>query len=298
MTEVGANTSERFTSPGLPMVSRRSFLRLASTLAALGYTAQEAGWLSDAFASEWQRPNDPSAPPPSEQSYLPILRVPPVTRNGAHVPIVAEMRHPMEPDHYIKSIQILNESDPIPSKGIFYLSPANGQAYLSVQARMHSGTSAVRVIAECTRHGRWTTSQPITIPEGGGGCATATEGGDDVLHDGSIRPPVIRIPELVERGTIRRGEIIHVQVKLKHPSRTGLALQGSTFVQTADPFYLKEMKVFYGDHLVSRYEMTPAISDSPFITFTLRVVEELTIRIVVTNSRGQQFETSQKVVFA
>ena len=297
MTEVGADKSERFTSPGLPMVSRRYFLRLASTLAALGCTTQEAGWLADAFASEWKRPNDPTAPPPSEQPYLPILRVPPVTRNGAHVPIVAEMRHPMEPDHYIKSIQILNESDPIPSKGIFYLSPANGQAYLSVQARMHSGASAVRIIAECTRHGRWTTSQPITIPEGGGGCATATEGGDSVPLDDAIRPPVIRIPELVERGKIRRGEIIHVQVKLKHPSRTGLALQGSTFVQTADPFYLKEMKVFYGDHMVSRYEMTPAISDSPFITFTLRVMEESTIRIVVTNSRSRQFEASQEVVF-
>ena len=296
MTEVGADKSERVTSPGLPMVSRRYFLRLASTLAALGCTTQEAGWLTDAYASELQPPNDPSAPLHADQP-LPILRIPLVTRNGAHVPIVAEMRHPMEPDHYIKSIQILNETDPTPSKGFFYLSPANGQAYLSVQARMRSGASAVRVIAECTRHGRWTTSQPITIPEGGGGCATATEGGDSVPLDDAIRPPVIRIPELVGRGKIRRGEIIHVQVKLKHPSRTGLALQGSTFVQTADPFYLKEMKVFYGDHLVSRYEMTPAISDSPFITFTLRVMEESTIRIVVTNSRSRQFEASQEVVF-
>ncbi len=279
-------------------MSRRGFLRLASTLAALGYTRQESGWPADAYASELQPPNDPSAPLHADQPLPILLRIPPVTRNGAHVPIVAEMRHPMEPDHYIKSLQILNESDPIPSKGIFYFSPANGQAYLSVQARMHSGTSAVRVIAECTRHGRWTTSQPITIPEGGGGCATAAEEGDSVPLDDAIRPPVIRIPELVERGKIRRGEIIHVQVKLKHPSRTGLALQGSTFVQTADPFYLKEMKVLYGDHLVSRYEMTPAISDSPFITFTLRVMEESTIRIVVTNSRGRQFETSQKVVLA
>lgn len=279
-------------------MSRRDFLRLASSLAALGYTIQEVGRLADAFASELPGSNDPSASTCRDQSYLPSLRVPPVTRNGAHVPIVAEMRHPMEPDHYIKSLQILNESDPIPSKGIFYFSPANGRAYLSVQARMHSGASAVRVIAECTRHGRWTTSQPITIPEGGGGCATAAEGGDNVLMDDAIRPPVIRIPELVERGKIRQGEIIHVQVKLKHPSRTGLALQGSAFVQTADPFYLKEMKVLYGDRLVSRYEMTPAISDSPFMTFTLRVMEESTVRIVVTNSRGQQFETSHKIVLA
>lgn len=298
MTEVGTNRSRWLTSPGLPTVSRRCFLRLASTLITVGCTKQEVGRLADAFTTEQQRPNDPRTLTPSEQLHLPLLRVPPLTRNGAHVPVVVEMHHPMEPDHYIKSIQILNERDPIPSKGIFHLSPTNGQAYLSVQARMHSGTSTVRVIAECTLHGRWATSQPITIPEGGGGCATATEGGDNLLHDDTIRPPVIRIPELVERGKIRRGEIIQVQMKLKHPSRTGLALQGATFLQTAEPFYVEEMKVFYGDHLVSRYEMTPAISDNPFITFTLRAMEESTIRIVVTNSRGQRFQTAQEVVFA
>lgn len=298
MTEVGANRSRWLTSPGLPMVSRRCLLRLALTLVTVGCAKPGISSLPHTFSSELQHPKDPSHLTPFEKLHLPILRVPTLTRNGAHVPVVVKMHHPMEPDHYIKSIQILNERDPIPSKGIFHLSPANGQAYLSVQARMHSGTSVVRVIAECTLHGRWAMSQPITIPEGGGGCATATEGGDSFPLDDAIRPPVIRIPELVERGKIRRGEIIQVQMKLKHPNRTGLTLQGVKFLQTAEPFYVKEMKVFYGDHLVSRYEMTPAISDNPFITFTLRAMEESTIRIVVTNNRNQQFQTAQEVVFA
>ncbi len=280
------------------MVSRRGFLHLVSTLVAIGYTTRKAGWPADASASERQRPNDQTVSSPADQSNLPILKVPPLTRNGAHVPIIVEMDHPMEPDHYIKSLQIVNESDPIPSKGTFNLSPANGRAYLSVQARMHSGTSAVRVITECTRHGRWTASQSITIPEGAGGCTNATEAGDDPLHDDTIRPPVIRIPEMVERGKVRRGEIIRVQIKLKHPSRTGLTLHGEKFLQTTEPFYVKDVKVFYADRLVSHYNMTSSISDNPFITCTLKPMEESAIRIVVTNSRGQQFEAAQKVVFA
>lgn len=87
-------------------------------------------------------------------------------------------------------------------------------------------------------------------------------------------------------------------MKLKHPNRTGLILRGSTFQQGDDPFYLKEMKVFYGNRLVSRYEMTPAISDNPFITFTLKALEESAIRIVLTNSRGQQFQATKDVVLA
>lgn len=87
-------------------------------------------------------------------------------------------------------------------------------------------------------------------------------------------------------------------MSIRHPSRTGLTHQGATFRQTGDPFYLKEMKVLYGDRLVSRYEMTPAISDNPFITFTLRASEQSAIRVVLTNSRGQQFQAAQEVVLA
>lgn len=297
MTEVSANRSGWLTSSGLRMVSRRTFLRLTSTLLTVWCAKIEAVRPAYALTSDLRRPADPTHPTSFEQLHLPILKVPSVTRNGAHVPVIVEMPHPMEPDHYIRSIQILNESDPIPSKGIFHLSPNNGQAYLSVQARMHSGTSAVMVIAECTLHGRWAMSQFITISEGGGGCATTTEGGDALPSDDAIDPPVIRIPELVERGKIRRGETIRVQMKVKHPNRTGLTLRGTTFRQTSDPFYLKEMNVFYGDRLVSRYEMTPAISDNPFITFRLRASEESPIRIVLTNSRGQQFEATQEVIF-
>ncbi len=280
------------------MVSRRAFLCLASTLITVWYTTLEVDRPAHALSSEPEHPADPSRLPPIQQAYPLILTVPSFTRNGASVPLVVEMRHPMEEDHYIRNLQILNETDPIPSKGILHLSPANGQAYLSVQARMNSGTSTVLAVAECTRHGRWTTSQSITIPEGEGGCATAAEGEDDLSSDDAIRPPVIRIPELVERGKISRGDIIRVQINVKHPSRTGLTRQGTRFLHTADPFYLKEMKVFYGDRLVSRYEMTPAISDNPFITFTLRASEESAVRIVLTNSRGQQFQATQEVVLA
>jgi len=204
----------------------------------------------------------------------------------------------MEPDHYIKSLQILNQSDPIPSKGTFHLTPANGQAYLAMQARIHSGTSSVLVIAECNQHGRWVRSQPITIPEGVGGCATVTEGQTDRPTDAEIRPPLIRIPELVRQEELRRGEIIQVQVKFKHPNRTGLAYREGKFIQEATPFYIKAMEVFYGSRLVSRYEMTSALSDNPFITFKLRVTEEGPIRIVLTNSRGQQFEAVKEIVLS
>ena len=59
--------------------------------------------------------------------------------------------HPMEPDHYIKSIQIMNFTDPVVIKGKFYFTPVNGEVYLGTQIRLAGGESEVWVVAEFGR---------------------------------------------------------------------------------------------------------------------------------------------------
>lgn len=232
-----------------------------------------------------------------KELHAPKVILPAMTRNGTHVPIVVQMNHPMDQGHYIHQIQFLNESDPIPSKGIFHPTPANGELYFAFQARMHSGTSTVLAVAECNLHGRWTARHRITIPDGQGGCATA-DGVKQSSAKEEIRPPVIRIPELVRRGPLAKGEMAEVQVKFKHPSRTGLAYANKKFVQVEEPFYLTSMQVLYGERLVSRYEMTSGLSDNPFLKFKLKLTEAKPIHIVFTNSLGQQFRAVQEVVLS
>jgi desulfoferrodoxin (superoxide reductase-like protein) len=160
---------------------------------------------------------------------------------------------------------------------------------------MHDGVSEVSVTAECNRHGEWTRRATIEIPPEAGGCAgtappdAGRAGGEDV------RAPVIRIPELVERGRIRRDEIIHPQVKIRHPSRTGLALRDGGFVQESEPVYLEALEVFYGGERVSRFELSPALSDDPFITFALAARREGTLRVVLANNRGRKFEAAHEI---
>ena len=48
---------------------------------------------------------------------------PVVTGNGNKVPLVVEMSHPMEPEHYMRSIEVANARDPVPSKGVFRSRP-------------------------------------------------------------------------------------------------------------------------------------------------------------------------------
>jgi sulfur-oxidizing protein SoxY len=273
---------------GHPDISRRSFCKWSSSLVLAGIFTGLKSRLLLAL-------DPPATGAALKEIHTPRLVLPTATRNGAHVPVVVQMNHPMELGHYIQRIQFINESDPIPSKGIFHPTPANGEVYFAFQARMHSGTSTVFAIAECNLHGTWTARHRITIPDGQGGCATAGSEKKIDTHE-EVLPPVIRIPELVRKGRLSKGTTAEVQVKFKHPSRTGLRYENKKFIQVEEPFYLTSMQLFYGDRLVSRYEMTAGLSDNPFLTLKLKFTEEKPIHIVFTNSLGQQFKAVQEVV--
>lgn len=227
-----------------------------------------------------------------------MLHVPEMTRNGAKVPIVVEMAHPMTADHHIGRLEVVNASDPVPVKGTFHFTPGNGSLYLAFQARMNGGTSDVSVTAECNRHGEFTATRTIEIPADAGGCTGSAAPPASKAEGEEIRPPVIRLAELVERGRIRRGEIVHAQVKMRHPNRTGLVFRDGSFAQESEPFHLQELEVLYGGQRVSRFELTPALSDDPFITFCLLARVEGPLRVVLTNNRGRRFEATQEIRFA
>ena len=261
-------------------LTRRRFLGLAS--AAVGL------WARPVWSGERGRA---AAADSLDRAHVPALRVPRFTTNGSKVPIVVELAHPMTREHHITSIHVANESDPISSKGTFHLSPANGGVYLAFQARMHEGISEVTATAECNLHGRFSARSPIEIPPGAGGCgggapAVGRARGDDIAG------PSLRIPELVAGGAVRAGDVIHAQVKMRHPNRTGLVFRDGRFEQESEPIHLDAMEVFYGDERVSRFELTSALSDDPFITFALRLRREGTLRVVITNSLGRVFEAT------
>jgi sulfur-oxidizing protein SoxY len=273
-------------------LSRRGFLGLASAAAGI--------WIPAAWAGSPSRrtlAGDPARLSPLEREHLPSLTLPATTRNGAKVPIVVEMSHPMTADHYISSLEVVNDTDPIPSKGMFRFTPANGAVYVAFQARMDEGDSEVTVTTECNRHGRSQVRGRISIPEDAGGC-TGTAPPWGRMSGAEIHRPEIRIAELVQNGRIRRGELIHPQLKIRHPNRTGLAESNGDFVKASEPLYLKQMEVWFGGQRVSRFELTPALSDDPFITFALLANREGPLQVRLLNNRGQRFETAHEIRFS
>jgi predicted secreted protein len=264
-----------------PTLTRRTFLALAS--AAVGGLAGRALGAAPADAA-------------AEHGLR--IRVPRLTRNGAKVPIVVEADVPLTPEHRLSVVRVRNENDPISTKGTFHFTPANGRVYLAFQARMHEGASEAVAIAECNVHGALTARGPIEIPIGTGGCAGGGPNAIPRTHGDDIHPPVIRIPALVERRALLPGEFFQVQVKLRHPSRTGLTFRDGRFVQESEPLHLDALEVFQDGDPVSRFLLTSAISDDPLFTFGLLARRAGRVQVALTNSRGQRFEAEHALPVA
>lgn len=108
-------------------------------------------------------------------------------------------------------------------------------------------------------------------------------------------PARIRLPR-----RITKGEVIRVQAKVRHPSRTGLRMIGEhTFGQDPDnpAVYIRLLEIYYGEDKVAWYEMSSAISDDPIVTFPLKATREAPVRVVFTSSEDKTYETSAPLRF-
>lgn len=225
------------------------------------------------------------AQPALEREHRPLIEAPNLSEDPGAVPLQVSVNHPMTPDHFIRSIDIRLDDDPVPYKGTFFFTPANGQAMVAFPMRSGIG-GLLKVVAECSQHGRFVATKEIKVAEGG--CA----GPPDLTRDrlGNAR---VRLPE-----SIRAGELVQVRAKVDHNSYTGLVLKGGKYVREAPEFFVKQMLVFLDDQKVCEFQMTSAVSANPLIRFPLKVSRAGALRVVFVNNEGRSWETAQPIRMA
>lgn len=163
---------------GNKLITRRSFVQKGALSFATITFATSFFRVNDLFGLEKndvpemdpyviKKALDPGKMTDFERLHVPVLKMPIIAEDGSTVPFYIESNHPMEPDHSIKSVEIINFKDPIAHKGRFVFTPAVGKIYVSAQIRMVSGTSNIMAIAECNKHGRWVTSTEVKVTVGG-----------------------------------------------------------------------------------------------------------------------------------
>jgi desulfoferrodoxin (superoxide reductase-like protein) len=153
-----------------PLFGRRSLLLRAVTgvLAVAGLTSGFPAWVFGKTASPTlHRPKDPENLTEFERLHVPRVRIAEVIEDGANAPVIVEMDHPMDQDHYIQNVRILDYQDPLIWKGTFHFTPDSGAVFLYTQVRLDAGKSTIYAVAECNQHGRWVGSADVDVAVGG-----------------------------------------------------------------------------------------------------------------------------------
>ncbi len=199
------------------------------------------------------------------------------------MPIRIGVDHPMEPEHFIRWLDLRVDRDPVSWKGRFHFTPGNGQPWVSLSMRSGAG-GAIRVEGECSRHGRFAGSRALRVAEGG--CTT----GPDPTERERMGHPVLRLARAP-----RPGEVVEVRAKVDHPSQTGLSLRDGKFVRDAPELYIRQVLVYVDDRPISDFQLSAAVSANPLIRFPLRAPPSGTLRVVFVSNEGRRWEASQRI---
>jgi len=175
----------------------------------------------------------------ADVEHRPHFEVPFLAEDPTNVPVRVSVPHPMDRDHFVRSIDLVLESDPVPHKGTFRFTPRNGRA--SVAFPMRSGVGGVlRATVECSRHGRFTGERELRVA--GDGCA-GTQG--IPVRDRLGRPRLGRLqPTAV-------GQTVEVIAHIEHDSDTGLSLRGGRYVRVRPEFFVKQLRIYLDRDLVT-----------------------------------------------
>lgn len=269
-------------------MNRRRFLRLTGVLSAVANGVQEmvsrrsvVGFALFGAAEIVLRPAMSYAETVAS-GHQPILDVPKLAEDPTAVPVRVSVDHPMDPDHFIDSVELILETDPVPHKGTYRFTPANGRARVAFP--MRSGTGGLlKAIVTCNRYGRFVGTREVRA--GGDGCASEPDGAR--ARPGNPRVRVMGVPKL--------GEVVEVAAKLDHESDTGLRLKDGKYTRVRPEFFVREMQVFLGGQRISEFRLTSALSSNAIVRFPVRVTGASTLRVVVVNSEGRRWEATELI---
>lgn len=102
---------------------------------------------------------------------------------------------------------------------------------------------------------------------------------------GKIR---IKLPQ-----SIKKGEVIPVKALIMHPMETGLRKDKAG--KPIPAYYINDVKVYYGNDMITSMEWTIAISADPFMTFYVKADKAAPLKIVYKDNKGGTFEGTVQI---
>ncbi|MDA8340255.1 MAG: thiosulfate oxidation carrier complex protein SoxZ [Nitrospiraceae bacterium] len=92
---------------------------------------------------------------------------------------------------------------------------------------------------------------------------------------------------------IKKDEVIPVKALITHPMETGMRKDKAG--KPIPEHFINDVKVYYGNDLVTSMEWTIAVSADPFMTFYVKADKAAPLKIVYKDNKGGTFENTVQI---
>lgn len=252
---------------------------LFAALAALFLFAWPFAASGQAVAAPW---------PALQQAYFPGKTLEPASfihisaparaASGEQVPFAFRIDHTMTATHYIKSVTVLVDANPVPVTAVFHFTPESGKAEMATRIRFDTD-SPVHVVAEAS-DGAWYVAT-VSV-KASGGCGGSVAGDDPAIMAAAGKM------KLALTGAPGTGAINHARLLIRHPMYTGLQRDLTTH-GFRPAYFIERVSVSYNGKPVLVADTSIGISENPTLEFGFVAERPGALAVLLQDNTGATF---------
>ena len=204
--------------------------------------------------------------------------------SGEQVPFSFSIDHPMTADHYIKSVSVIVDANPVPLTAVFHFNPDSGKAEISSRIRLESD-SLVHVVAEAS-DGRFYVN--AVAVKASGGCGGMVPG-----YDPEVLAAAGKMKMALD-GPLKIGGVNRARLLIKHPMYTGL--QRNMHTNGYRPaLFINKIDITYNGKPVMLADTYIGISEDPHIQFGFVADKAGALQVVLHDNEGATFKETMEI---
>lgn len=212
------------------------------------------------------------------------LTAPARAASGEQVPFAFSIDHPMTDKHYIKSVSVFVDANPVPLAAVFHFTPDSGKAEIASRIRLESN-SLVHVVAESSDGKFYVNAIEV---KASGGCAGATPGDDAAAMAAAGQMKMALVAPVKLKG------VNQARLLIRHPMYTGL--QRNLLTNGFRPaFFINRIEVTYHGKPVLAADTFIGISENPSIEFGFVAEQPGALHVVIHDNAGGTYRHSMDI---
>jgi sulfur-oxidizing protein SoxY len=201
------------------------------------------------------------------------LWLPARAEDAGIVPVLIRTKVDQTPERYIKNVWVVIDNNPSPVGVKFTMTPDSGRADIETRVRVETYTP-VRAVAQMNDGSVWMSTSTIIAA---GGCSSpGPKLASELAKTGKMK---FKVDDVIEPDKPAMAQLM-----IHHPNFSGLALDGR------EAYFVKEVKVFYGDKMVMQADIDFTISENPNFRFYFKPQDKAELRAEIVDSKDLRFE--------